>query len=943
MKKLIVRAFAVAALLMGASFGMQAQMPTPQPLPLDTCVRTGKLPNGLTYFIRHNEMPKGQADFFIAQKVGSVLEEDNQRGLAHFLEHMCFNGTTNFPGKGIIDWLESIGVKFGYNLNAYTGFDETVYNISQVPVARKSVQDSCLLILHDWSCEVTLDADEIEAERGVIHEEWRRSNVGSMRIIEELAPKIYAGNRYGYRLPIGTMEVVDNFPVQDIRDYYHKWYRPDNQAIIVVGDIDVDYIEGKIKEMFSPIKMPENAAERIYYTVEDTPGTIYAIGKDKEMTAAVADLIFKCDNFIPREYRNTEMYYPTQYMLDMVESMLNSRLSELSKKPDCEFAQARVSLDDFLFSPTKSALDIEVVGKDNEILPAFKQAYRELLRAARHGFTPGEYDRAKAEFLSRIDKQYESRNDRTNTSYCREYAAVFTKNDPAPGIEMEKQIYDAIAGMIPVEALNTLLPNLIQPENRVFLAMVPETDTFVVPTEEEAAAAIASVEAEEIEAHKDDMRTDPLIPALPAPGTIAATAHLNQWDATEYTLSNGVKVIVKPTQFKNNEIMFTATAKGGNSELSADKAASIIFLPVALGRARGLNDYSASDLQKYLQGKQVGVGFSMNAYQRELEGNSTVKDLPTMMELIYATFTGLNFKEDEFASTQKAYKSMIERQESTPDYVFSKTLMDILFKAPSARAISSDVIEKADLATSKAIVTEALANAADYTFVFTGNIDLDTFVPLMEQYIATLPADASKAVSTFKTNPDFEPVLGHENNTSTMKMETPQSWVFIGIFAKMPYTAKNAAMASIAGQIISKRLLNKVREEMGATYSIGCSGHMSRMSEENVVFQTAFPMKPEMKDEALKAIKDIFDASASGFTQAELDNVREYMIKDAVESLEKNDEWKDAITGYIDNGVDTFNGAVETLNSITLDDLHNFMKEVLAQDNYREIILDPEQ
>ncbi len=414
MKKIILRGLAVLVALVAAAGSMTAQAPAQMPpLPADPALRTGVLDNGLTYYIRHNETPKGQADFYIAQKVGSILEEDHQRGLAHFLEHMCFNGTENFPDKNLINWLESVGVKFGQNLNAYTSIDETVYNISNVPVARQSVQDSCLLILHDWSCALTLDPKEIDAERGVIHEEWRQSNVGSMRALEGLLPLMYPDNRYGYRLPIGTMEVVDNFPPKALVDYYHKWYRPDQQGIIVVGDIDVDYIEGKIKEMFSHIKMPENAAERVYIPVEETPGTIYAIGKDKEIQTPSVDLFFKSDAlFVPREYRNTQMYFPISFMTSMIEQMLNNRLAELTNKPETEFAHASVDIGDYFLSKTQGALSLSVYPKDTDVVPALTQAYRELLRAARSGFTVGEYERARAEFLSRVEKQYDQRNDR---------------------------------------------------------------------------------------------------------------------------------------------------------------------------------------------------------------------------------------------------------------------------------------------------------------------------------------------------------------------------------------------------------------------------------------------------------------------------------------------------------------------------------------------------
>ena len=949
MKKFLMRGLLAFITLFSATGVVKAQdMSQIPPLPQDSALIIGHLDNGLTYYIRHNETPKGQADFYIAQKVGSILEEENQRGLAHFLEHMCFNGTTNFPEKGIINWLESVGVKFGYNLNAYTGMEQTVYNISNVPVARQSVQDSCLLILHDWSCDLTLDPKEIDAERGVIHEEWRRSMVGSMRIFEQLGPKIYDGDRYGERLPIGIMEVVDNFEPKALVDYYHTWYRPDQQAVIVVGDIDPAYIESKIKEIFSPIKMPENPKERVYYPVHDTPGTIYAIGTDKEMQQAVGSLMFKMDNILPREMRNTQIYFPTMYMVRMVNSMLNNRLSDLAKEPDTDYAIANVTLDDFLFSKTKSALDVSAYAKGDDILPGVAEAYRELLRAAKFGFTESEYERARAEFLSQIEKLYNDRNKCESEDYVQEYVNLFIDNEPAPGIEFEKQMYDMLAPAIPVAAINQLLPEIlyengaVRQDNRVFLAMLPDNGKFKVPTEEEVAATLAAIEAEELQPYADDMRTDPLIPALPAAGKIVSEQKLAEWDATEYTLGNGVKVIVKPTDFKEDEIVFEAIAKGNaGSTLDQSKASSIKFIPYADSR-RGLNDYSSSDIQKYLAGKQATVSFGYDSYTRELSGITTVKDLPTLMELIYATFTGYNITEKDFQSAQTTFSALLANQEATPEYQFSKYLTDNLFKAPSKDALTKEDILAADRDAIIAMVRGMLSNAADYTFVFTGNIDPATFKPMLEQYIATLPADAANASKSYQVNTDFELALGSATNESSMAMETPQTWAFIGVFAEMPYTAKNKAMTSIAAQILSKRLLNKVREEMGATYSIGAQGAMTRTGKVNTIFQIAFPMKPEMKKEVLDEIHKMVNEMTTEVSDADINPIKEYMVKNANESLSKNDDWTSAMTATSINGVQTFTNAVETLESITDKDVKEFMKEILKQNNYRTIILDPE-
>lgn len=944
MKKFILRGVAVIMAVIAAVGTLTAQDPQQIPaLPQDPALRIGKLDNGLTYYIRHNETPKGQADFYIAQKVGSILEEDHQRGLAHFLEHMCFNGTKNFPDKGIINWLESVGVKFGRNLNAYTSIDETVYNISSVPVARQSVQDSCLLILHDWACDLTLDPKEIDAERGVIHEEWRQSNVGQMRALETLLPVMYPDSRYGYRLPIGTMEVVDNFPAQALIDYYHKWYRPDQQGIIVIGDIDVDYIEGKIKEIFSPIPMPENAAVREYFTVDENPGTIYAIGKDKEIQAPGVDLMFKSDAlYVPREFRNTQAYFPVSYITAMIESMLNSRLDDIAKKPESEIAGAGVNIGNFFLASTQGALDLSVQPKDTDVVPALTEAYRELLRAARGGFTVGEYERARAEFLSQIEKQYEQRNDRQNDSYSREYVRLFVDNIPAPGIEFEKQLFDQMAQLITVDQINQILPTMITEDNRVLLALFPDSEAFPVPTEEQFATALATVDEETLEPYKDEMREDPLIPKLPAPGKVVATTHNDEWDATEYTLSNGVKVIVKPTDFKANQIVVNAIAKGkALAEADPAKAASINYAPYAMS-ADALNDYSNSDLKKYLQGKQVGYDFSFDAYTRQFEGSTTVKDLPFEMELIYSFFTGFNLKEDEFAATQSAIAGMLANQESNPQFIFQQKIMESLFQSPLRRPVTSASIKAADRQTIIDLIRSMTANAADYTFIFTGSIDLATFVPLMEQYIATLPADPAKATASFTVNPAFEFAGGGED-ISTTKMETPTSWVLVALTADMPYTAKNKYLTSVAAQVLSKRLLDKVREEMGAVYSIGAQGMMTRTGDVNTIFQIGVPMSPEKKDEALAAIKDIVNAMSTTVTEAEVKPVLEFMQKDAAEQLRENSDWGGAMAATTLNGVQTFTNASDILNTITAADVNAFMKQVLDQNRYRLVVLDPEQ
>lgn len=937
----LISAMMLAVSLLPMVVNAQQMPPT---MNVDKEVRIGKLPNGLTYYIRHNEYPKGQADFYIAQKVGSILEEDNQRGLAHFLEHMCFNGTTNFPGKNLINWLESVGVKFGYNLNAYTSVDQTVYNISNVPVGREGVQDSCLLILHDWANDLLLLPEEIDAERGVIHEEWRRSMVGQMRILENLLPTIYPNSRYGYRLPIGTMDIVDNFEHQALRDYYEKWYRPDQQGIIVVGDIDVDRIEAKIKEMFSDIEMPENPAERVYFPVDNTEGTIYAIGHDKEQSNSVAQLMIKSD-VMPVELRGTVLFYAQQYVQDMICDMIDTRLNDISSKPDAPFASAGVSIGNFFLAKTKDATTIFALAKNSDELPnALAAAYREVLRAAKGGFTANEYERARSSYLSKYEKAYNNRDARENEKFVNEYVNNFLDNEPIPSIEEEYQTIQQIAGGIAVEQINAAMKQLITPDNRVVLVLMPDNAENKYPTEADFKSAIDGVESENIEEFKEEIKTEPLIESPRPAGKIIKETHNDQWDATELTLSNGAKVIFKHTEFKKDEVLLTASALNGTSTIADATPENIIFLPAAL-QSYGLGTYTNADLEKYLAGKQVVVRPSFGTYTRRVSANTTPKDLPTMMEVLYSVFTQLNFSEDEFKALQNTYAGVLHNQESNPQYIFQTKVYETLYKSPRLQALSVNAVTGATRDGIVDIARKMTANAADYTFTIVGNTDLETLRPLIEKYIASLPSDYRAAQANTKVvfNPEYSPIMGRGVTEYSSPMQTPQSWVYVTQYGTMPYSTKDAQLASITGQILSKRLLDIVREKEGAVYSISAYGSMDRIDPVNTEIISPFPMKPEMKEKVLNILSMQFYELSTNVTEEELAKVKEFMLKSQKENKEKNGAWINAITGWLQNGVDTFNGDSEVLNTITTDDVKNFAATLIGKGNYRVVVLNPEE
>jgi len=941
MRKIFSKVLFLMIGMFTVSVSVRAQeMPQMPQLPADSLVRQGVLPNGLTYYIRHNETPKGQADFYIAQKVGSINEEESQRGLAHFLEHMCFNGTENFKGNEVVSWLETKGVKFGYNLNAYTGFDETVYNISNVPVNNTAVEDSCLLILHDWADGLLLLPEEIDKERGVIHEEWRMRNVGTQRLMEKQLPVMYKDSKYGYRMPIGLMEVVDNFDPQVLRDYYETWYRPDQQGIIVVGDIDVDRIENKIKELFSPIKMPENPKIREYAEVPDTEGTIYAIDADPEQSNARATMYFKND-VLPRELRNTQVYLMTDYVTDMITSMLNSRLDELGASADSPYAAAGSVYGNFFAANTKDALTIVALGKDGNITPALAAVYRELLRAIRGGFTVSEYDRAREEYLSRIEKFYNNRDKTENETFVNNYVRSFIDGTPMMDIPTEYEVRKQIAQQIPVEMINMAAQQLVTPDNRVVSIMLPEKEGITLPTEAEVAAALAAVDGEDIAAFVDEVKAEPLIPQLPAPGKVVKKENLEKWGAEKWTLSNGATVVVKKTDFKADEIVMDAQALGGTSVLPDEYNASLKFLPMAQYQ-HGLGDYTYKDLQKYLQGKQCSVSFGFDDYTRDINGTTTPKDLPVMMELLYMGFTNFNITADEFAATQNMMTGILHNQESTPEYIFGKVVSQELYKNPRREPISTADISAAKLDQTLDIMHKMTANAADYTFFFVGSIDDKTFQPLVEQYIATLPGDAATA-SKAPVYPEALAIKeGEKTFSTTTPMQTPQVYVLAMEYANVPYTAEERAAATVAGQILSQRILDKVREEWGASYSPGATASMQRVSNKyNSQALAQFPMKPEMKAQVLDYLAQEFKDMATNVTPAEVGKVTEFMIKMAKEQKEKNEGWMNGMAGEALNGVDIFTESEAIYGKLTPADVQNFMKKLNDSNTYRVILLEP--
>ena len=935
MNKLVTSFFAAAMTMMAATAVAQ-QMP---PIPVDPDVRIGKLDNGLTYYIRHNDYKKDRADFYIAQKVGSILEEDDQRGLAHFLEHMCFNGTEHFEGNNLISYLETIGVKFGANLNAYTGVDETVYNISDVPVVRESIVDSCLLILSDWADGLTLDPEEIDKERGVIHEEWRTRSSAMMRMYETSLPEIYQGCRYGYRLPIGTMEVVDNFPYQALRDYYEKWYRPDQQGIIVVGDIDVDKVEAKIKELFSPIEMPADPAERIYYPVPDNIEPIVVVNKDKEMQNYQIELYHK-HAAIPAEAKTDVSYLFYNYMLSMAEDMINARFIELTTKPGSPCMYAMSSDDNFILAKTAQSFTTYGMSDAAGLDSTMAMLVRETERVRRHGFTASEYDRARNEYLSLLEKAYNNRDKQENEYYVKQYQLNFLDGEPIPSIEDEYNMMKQYAGMIPVEAVNQLMPALIADTNVVVIVSCPEKEGMRIPTKDELLGVINATLAEDIAPYVDSTPTEPLMSEeqMPAGGTIVDEKD-GVFGSKVLTLSNGIKVILKDTDLKADDINMTVVSWGGRSLvddkdlLDADQMSSLIGLG-------GLGNFSMLDLQKVLSGKQASVSPALSGLTESFSGHSTVKDFETMLQLLYLSFDDPRRYDEVVKSQLDILKSALANQELDPNVAFSDTLSNMLYGGNPRflGSLKADMVDKIDYDNVLEIYKDRFDNPGDFTFIFVGNLDGANVRDLIAKYIGGLKTD--KAREKYNEKNVMEVNKGLDERSFNREMETPKATVLEFYIGDYKYTLKHDLEVNIIGQLLDMCYTESIRENIGGSYGVGVSGTMNDLPKGKFFFQICFDTDPAKLDTTLIAVKDGIDKFiAEGPNAEDLAKVKEYMVTKHNEDVKENSYWMNAIYNYVLTGRDDLTTYLETHESIDAKSLVKTAKAVFAEKNKKQLIM----
>ena len=929
-------------LLLTAVTTVSAQMPD-MTVPVDTAFRIGKLPNGLTYIIRHNNWPEHRANFYIAQKVGSLEENEDQRGLAHFLEHMAFNGSDHFKGNDLIEWCRSKGIEFGGDLNAYTSIDQTVYNIDNVPTNSVSTLDSCLLILRDWSCGLSLEQSEIDKERGVIHEEWRLRTSAQSRMLERNLEKLYPGSKYGRRYPIGLMSVVDNFKRKELVDYYHKWYHPDHQGIIVIGDVDVNKTEAAIKKLFGGIKNPANEAKLVDEPVPDNDQPIVVIDKDKEYQQTGVMVMMKHDA-VPDSLKQSLEYTLSEYVKNAALGMLGTRFNEAAQKADCPFVGAQAGDGDYLFSKTKDAFEVDIMPKDmSQAAAATKAALTVVKQAADYGFTATEYARYKENMLSSLDQMWQGRDKRSNSMFYGQALAWFLSNEPMPSIDYTYNLMKKLVPQIPLEAVNQVLPELYAKSdtNLVVINFNNEKDGAVYPTADQLLGAVREARTAKVEAYVDNVKNEPIMKELPKPGKIKKEVKSKKFDYDILTLSNGVTVLLKKTDYKKDQVTMSGVGGSGESNYSKADFANLQMFNDVIDNS-GLGDFGSIELGKALAGKIANATLKMNSRRMSLDGSSTPKDVETMLQLTYLYFTNIKKDTDSYNNLMQQYEVSLKNRDLDPQTAYADTITKVIygndwherpFLLKDLKNVSYDRILQ--------MAKERTANANGWVFEIVGNFDETTIRPLICRYLGSLPSKGKNPAGKRYSYPTKENV----DKTFTRKMETPKSIAqMIWFNASLPYTQERSIQAGIAGQVLSMVYLKQIREEASAAYTCGAQAGMSQADDGYHMAQIAgyCPFKPEKKDVALKIMDQAVKDLAVKCDSEMLDKVKKLMLKQYDSALKTNGYWTDIVWDDYFLHRDSHTHYADLVKAQTPAKISAFVKEFLAGANKVSVVMLPE-
>ena len=907
------------------------------PLPIGPDVRIDTLENGIVYYIRRNTEPENRAELRLAIDAGSILEDEDQLGLAHFLEHMLFNGTERFEEQELINFLERTGMRFGPDVNAYTSFDETVYML-EIPMDSAEIVQKSFDVLEDWASAATLSDEEIEKERGVIVEEWRsRQESVQGRISEQVLPALLQDSRYAERLPIGDTTIIKNAPPEKLRSFYQNWYRPSLMAVVAVGDFEVDEMEALIQEHFAGLEGPADAPERTEgFEVPGNEETIYRVITDPELPIASASVYYKKE----AEDLTTTGDYREALVGQLFNGILNERFAEIARQPGAPFLQAQVFKGGFV-RPSEF-YGLVAVAQPDSILHGLEAALVEAERVRQYGFTETEIDRQKEEVRRAYERAYAERENTPSASYAREYVSNFLENEAIPGIAYEYELVERLLPEITADEVNAVAAELLDTENRIVIAQAPEKADVQVPTEEDLADVLASVQDRSIEAYVDEVSDAPLLPDVPEPAAITDEKEIDEVDVTEFTLENGVRVVMKPTDFKEDEIRMSAFSPGGTSLVSdslyfnADNAAGIVV-------QSGVGAFSRTALEKKLSGQVVSVSPYIGTLEEGFSGSASPQDLQTLFELVHLYFTAPRADSDALEAYQTRFRASIENRALTPESALSDTLTATLYGDDHRyQPATLAQIDSLDLQTALDFYQDRFADAGDFTFIFTGNFNPDTLKTLARTYLGTLPATDRE-----ETYRDVAPDLPEGTIEKTVEKGLGERSRAVMLFhGPFDYNQETRQRIRALADVLRIELREELREERGGVYGVSVSASPSDRPDPSYRFQISFTCDPARADELTEAVlTQIEQIKEEGPADDDVQKVKEQQRRERETSLEENGFWLGTLDFYYSHPDEDLLDMLDypdVVSRLTAEDVQEAAQQYLDLNRFVEVVLYPE-
>ncbi len=925
------------AFIVNATWAQNPKTNLNELLPIDPKIKMGKLENGLVYYIRKNSKPEKRVELRLVVNSGSLQENDDQQGLAHFAEHMCFNGTKNFPKNELINFLQKIGVRFGADINAYTSFDETVYML-QIPTDKPELVEKGFQVIEDWAHQVSFEGKEIDKERGVITEEWRLGLGADDRMSKRYFPIIFKGSKYAERLPIGKIEIINSFKHETIRAFYKNWYRPDLQAVIVVGDIDVNEVEAKIINHFSKIQGPTNPIPRVEYEIPNNKEPLIAIETDKEATGNMLMYFIKH----PRSVKKTVGDYKLYLMEQLYNGMLNSRLNEISRKPDAPFVMAYSSYGRFL-GRSVDAYTSYAMAKENQIDKALEKLILENERVKKFGFLESELERQKEELLSNMEKAAKEADKTESANFCSEYADHYLSQEPIPGIKNELKYTKRLLPEINLSEINDLAKKWITDENIALVITAPEKSGVIVPKKEEVVKILQNTKNQKIDPYVDNFKPEPLLSDELKGGKITNRNINKELGITELTLTNGVKVVLKPTDFKNDEILVSAHSNGGHSLYGEEFFISANFSSSIIDQS-GIGNFDNTQLEKKLKGKVLQISPYISEIKEGFNGSTTPKDFETLLQLTYLYFKAPRKDSIAFNTFTSQMKNQLKFIKASPQFSFYDTLYKSAY--PNAKRLiiipTEEQIEKINLDKAFEIYNDRFADASDFTFFFVGNFDVDSITPMLEKYLGSLPSKNRK--ETWK---DVSPKFAEgKNNINFYKGTEKQSMVGLIMNNEIEYNEHNRLAIALLQEIMDIKLVEVIREKMSGVYSPQASLSIDKYPKSECAVFVMFGCNPKQANKLSKAVfKIMTNLQKKGPSSSDLDKAKETVIREREKSIKINNYWISKLESSYFNREDLSNilNFDEKVKSFTIDDIAKISKICFNENNFVRVVLYPEK